>query len=196
MYCSPNRWPVCVCVWSLTSLSRIKEQGEIKQTDESPLPRYDTVIQCTNVYRRNNSGGPHSARFEDRILCSCSCLQCNTEISSTKYEMFLKITDISNCYLVPSGANYKPAAGGVLQLCDVGPKLWKECRLAWIMWYCWKNTKQTWLYRYYGPGRSFQKCVVLTAKHILDKILKGMKVLKGELLMEKLDLVHFWLVSE
>lgn len=43
-------------------------------TDESPPRRYGTVIQLHDC-RRNISGGPHSARFEDGLLCSHSGLQ-------------------------------------------------------------------------------------------------------------------------
>lgn len=33
---------------------------------------------------------------------------------------------VRNCYLLPTGDNYKPTAGGSLQLYDVGPALQNE----------------------------------------------------------------------
>lgn len=47
---------------------------------------------------------------------------------TTKYvaqntRCFSRSQTVSNCYLVPSGDNYKLIAGGALQQCDVGPKL-------------------------------------------------------------------------
>lgn len=116
-----------------------------------------------NVYRRNNSGGPHSALFEGRILCSRSCLQWNTKISSTKYEMFLKITD---CKQLLSGTQWR----------RLQPDCWRRfttmwrgnyaMKWAWMVWYHCKNTKANVLIQILWTWQDFPK-------HILDKTQLG-----------------------